>query len=224
MGRRLVVVGTGTEVGKTHVAVALAALLRARGETVAALKPVETGVLPGSRGADASRLAEASEFHVKHPCYEFEPPVSPHLAARQCGRTVELKTISEWVRDHDRPWQIVETAGGLLSPLSETVTNLDLVLSLEPWRMILVASNRLGVLHDVAVCCALLRDRHPQLEKRTHIALSAPAVPDGSTASNAAELAAVGISDRVVGFPREASFHDASAAAAARLLEAMPVS
>ena len=56
---RLGVTGTDTGVGKTVVTVALVALLRRRGLRVAAMKPVETGVLPGV-ATDAARLRAAA--------------------------------------------------------------------------------------------------------------------------------------------------------------------
>ena len=46
----LVVSGTGTEVGKTVVTAAVAALALARGGRVAVVKPAQTGEPPGSTG------------------------------------------------------------------------------------------------------------------------------------------------------------------------------
>jgi dethiobiotin synthetase len=55
--RGVFVSGTGTGVGKTAVAAALARALVARGERVAAIKPIETGV--DGAAADAVALSEA---------------------------------------------------------------------------------------------------------------------------------------------------------------------
>lgn len=219
MAGRLVFVGTGTDVGKTHVAVAVAVLLRRRGEGVAALKPVETGVREAA--PDATRLAEAAGFHVKHPCYGFEPPISPHLAARQAGQSIDLDLLADWVDRYRARWQLVETAGGLLSPLSDCHTNLDLAVRLAPWRLVLVAPNRIGVLHDVTACLVALEARQPRLRERTRVALSAPDAPDASSATNRAELERLGLSLPTIEFPRRP--HDASASreAAARLLDSL---
>ena len=50
---------------------------------------------------------------------------------------------------------MVETAGGLCSPLKvaqgKALTNLDLLRDLDPGVWVLVAADRLGVLHDVEV-------------------------------------------------------------------------
>ncbi len=71
----VVVVGTGTDVGKTHVATAVLRAWGVHAKTIG-YKPVETGVGPSGVGEDARSLAEASTFHVKHPplVYRFAPP------------------------------------------------------------------------------------------------------------------------------------------------------
>jgi dethiobiotin synthetase len=53
-GVRIVVVGTGTEVGKTHVTTALVRAAVRAGLQAVGLKPVESGV--GTGASDASRL------------------------------------------------------------------------------------------------------------------------------------------------------------------------
>jgi dethiobiotin synthetase len=87
-------------------------------------------------------------------------------------------------------WSIVETAGGVFSPLSETATNLDLALALEPATWVLVAADALGVLHDVSATLQAMRARNRAPD---HLVLCAARAPDASTGSNATELAALGI-------------------------------
>jgi dethiobiotin synthetase len=119
---RIVLVGTGTEIGKTHTAVALVQALARGGHAVAALKPVESGV--GTGVSDADRLAAAGTFHVKHPPpYALAAPLSPHLAAQGEGLVIQLAPILAWVDAADAPWVVVETAGALLSPLAPGLTN-----------------------------------------------------------------------------------------------------
>ena len=73
---RIVLVGTGTGIGKTHLGVALVQALAAAGIEVAGLKPVESGV--GTGPSDADLLAGASSFHVKPPRRPTGwPPRSP---------------------------------------------------------------------------------------------------------------------------------------------------
>ena len=81
----IAVAGTGTGVGKTRLAAALVRALAARGPVVG-WKPVESGVV-GERGDDEAALAEASSVHV--PSIRLRAPLSPHLAARMEGVTLD---------------------------------------------------------------------------------------------------------------------------------------
>jgi dethiobiotin synthetase len=146
----VVVAGTGTEIGKTHFSVALLTALAAKGCRAAGIKPVETG-LAGPGTTDAQRLADASTFHVKHRGYTFGEAISPHLAARHEAIGIDISDIAmgiSQVRDQVDVL-LVELAGGLFTPLSETEVNADLARALAPALLVLVAPDRVGVLHDV---------------------------------------------------------------------------
>ncbi len=214
MKHRVIICGTGTEVGKTHIACALIAHLTATNETVTGLKPIESGV-DGSTEPDSSHLASHAGHEDLGAYFSFRDPVSPHLAARREARPIELAPIRRWITDHDTPWQIVETAGGLLSPLSPELTNLDLALALSPSSIVLCAPDRLGVLHDVSA--ALLALRQANLAARTAVALSAPLAPDDSTGTNATELHTLRRADRPTFFPRKPVPHPDTKHAAATL-------
>ena len=108
---RFLVLGTGTEIGKTFVTALLARTLRQRcpGHPVSALKPIETGLPPSPSGqpapqSDAALLEAASSDHPlprPHPLYAFEPPISPHLAAERAGRDISLDAITAWTSQHE---------------------------------------------------------------------------------------------------------------------------
>jgi dethiobiotin synthase len=211
--RPWVVLGTGTGVGKTFVSRALVGALAASGRPVAGLKPIETGLrdaLP--RTSDAERLAAVS-FHVKlpspHPLYGYPDPVAPSRAARAAADTIDLARIAAWARTAatldaaaptgGAPALVVETAGGVFSPLSATATNLDLARELEPATWLLVAPDRLGVLHDVTSCLHAMSTlgRRPDW-----LILSAPADADPSTGTNAQELALLPGCPPIIELPR----------------------
>jgi dethiobiotin synthetase len=80
----LIVSGTDTGVGKTVVTAAVAALAAARGATVAAVKPVQTGTAPDESGdLDTVRaLAGVGDLHE----YARYPIRSPAAAARHAHR------------------------------------------------------------------------------------------------------------------------------------------
>ncbi len=191
MSRPLVVVtGTGTEIGKTVVARGLVAAWAARGGAIAGLKPIESGQTPGGElGGDAGALGRVSTFHVTRfpPPYLLMDPVSPHLAARREGRTIDPRVVSSWVADirARADGVVVELPGGLFSPLTDHLTNADLVTRLAPTRVLLVAPDRLGVIHDVVATVRAARATGISIDG---LVLSTPATPDASTGTNAAEL------------------------------------
>jgi dethiobiotin synthetase len=188
---RIVVLGTGTNVGKTYVTACLARGLREHG-SVLALKPIESGVPAGVSG-DAGTIADAAGHAASLSSWRFARPVSPHLAAREQGAAIDIARVASWVAEQEAKARaqvsIVETAGGAFSPLGVGVTNVELARALEPAVWLLVAPDALGVLHDVAATLRAL-PRAPDA-----VLLSMARLPDESTGTNAAELSGLGISE-----------------------------
>jgi dethiobiotin synthetase len=90
--RGVFVTGTDTGVGKTVLAAALAAALRADGVDVAAFKPAVTGIdePQDGRPADDDLLAAAAGRPAAEVTpHRFGPAVSPHLAAELAGTALE---------------------------------------------------------------------------------------------------------------------------------------
>lgn len=149
------VTGTDTGVGKTTVACAMAAALRARGMRVGVAKPFETGCAPGPDGtllpADAQRLrffaecAEPLDVICPYRCVE---PLAPAVALEREGRRVDFAALRALVAGiaarHDVT--LVEGAGGLLVPIEGATTFCDLALE---WGLplVVVVGNRLGALN-----------------------------------------------------------------------------
>lgn len=193
---RIVLVGTGTSVGKTWVAIELLRELARRSIRATGLKPVESGVTDGT-ATDADQLARFSAIAPATPPYRLVEPISPHLAARRAGVTIELDKALTYVRSHESSSSdaapavvLVETAGGLFSPLNESATCFELARALDPAQWVLVAADALGVIHDTTatLLAARARGRVPDA-----VVLSAARPPDASTGSNAAELARLAI-------------------------------
>lgn len=221
MGGRLVVVsGTGTGIGKTHVCEALLLASAAFAGRVAGVKPVETGLVEGGL-SDALRLARASSFHVKHAGYRFADPVSPHVAARDVGDPIVVDRIVAQLAQlrTEVDLLIVELAGGLFTPLSETTVNAHLACALTPDSLVIVASDRLGVLHDVLSTTTAARTLSVAASA---VVLNAPEHPDSSTGHNTIELTRLGVVPWVTMCPRapcaDLAFDPAIRALAARLV------
>lgn len=215
----LVVTGVGTGVGKTHLS---EGLLRAAGATrrVVGYKPIESGVEPG-QGTDQDRLDGASTFHVKHPRVELVAPISPHLALRREGRSLDLAPILAHVARlrADADLVVVELAGGAFTPLDDTRTNADLLAAFPDGRRVLVALDRLGVLHEVIATIRALAHEPTPLPIDA-IALHAAVDSDASTGTNADELQRL-LRIPVTPFPRVTPSDFAYSAAALHMLRAL---
>lgn len=158
------VTASGTGVGKTLVMSVLIDQLRARGESVAALKPVVTGfdehdpdpsdsgilLRALGRPIDRSHLDEISPWR-------FEAPLSPDMAAAREGRAVPFDELVEYCSDAAaRGATLIEGIGGVLVPLDETHTVTDWIAVLGA-RALLVTGSYLGAIsHTLTALEALM--------------------------------------------------------------------
>ena len=144
------VTGTDTGAGKTVVAGALAAAVRARGERVAAFKPVVTGLDEpgGAWPPDHELLATAAAVRSQDvTSATFGPAVSPHLAAELAGVTLDLGTLVAAARAATAGADVVvvEGVGGLLVPFGDfNVRDLAVALGLP---IVIAARPGLGTIN-----------------------------------------------------------------------------
>ncbi len=140
------ITGTDTAVGKTIVATALVSALRARKIDVGIMKPVSAG---GREDAVDLLLASglSDDLETINPVALAEP-LSPNLAAERSGTTIDITHILDVYErlseKHD--WMIVEGAGGLLVPLSDSYSVADLAREIG-LPLIIVARAALGTIN-----------------------------------------------------------------------------
>jgi dethiobiotin synthetase len=160
----LFVTGTGTDIGKTYVSCALIRALKAKGAVVDAFKPVVSGFDPkDAAGSDPARLAAAlgapgDVFRIAP--RRYRAPLSPNIAARLEGQTLALDDMvidavarAAEIRDG---LLLVEGAGGVMSPLTDGETNLDMAAALGA-PALLVAGSYLGTISHVLTALVALR-------------------------------------------------------------------
>jgi dethiobiotin synthase len=166
----LFVTGTGTDVGKTLLVAGVMRWFQNRDINAMVMKPVQTGA---ERDAEGRRVAPDMEFvlqaarlRVETPTrerivpYLFDPACSPHLAARLADCPIRLEKIlacAQWLAErYDR--LVVEGAGGLMAPLGDAGTMLDLMVALE-LPVLLVGHSGLGTINHVLLSLDALRKR-----------------------------------------------------------------
>ena len=169
--RPFFVTATGTEVGKTYVTCGLIRALRRRNVPVTAFKPVISGFDP--RHAEDSdtgqllhalgRTINAQNIEEMSP-WRFQAALSPDMAAEREDRPINIDALAATCAAAARPDRItfIEGAGGLMSPLAQRFTNLDLATAIDA-HVLLVAGTYLGTIsHTLTACEALkVRGRDP---------------------------------------------------------------
>jgi dethiobiotin synthetase len=161
----IAVTGTDTEVGKTVVTAALAAVQLSLGRSVAVVKPAQTGIGPEGDGdlAEVRRLAgEVSTYEG----VRLADPLAPDTAARLAGTElpgldVQRELVKRVAGEHDVT--LVEGSGGVLVSLGEHWNLIDLVASVrnagQPVDFVVVARAGLGTLNHAALTVNAIQAR-----------------------------------------------------------------
>ncbi len=159
----LAVFGKDTGVGKTVASAVILARYGRPGSPIAYWKPVATG---GRRGSDSSFIRDrrGGRATVLAEAYLFDPPLTPHLAARRAG--VTIRGLRGAWRRHEAGTGgalVVEGVGGVLVPLGEHGgwTLADLAgLRRRQTAVVLVARTALGTINHTRLSLEALEKRH----------------------------------------------------------------
>jgi dethiobiotin synthetase len=154
---KLFVTGTDTGVGKTVVSAALTLGLDGY-----YWKPVQAGTEPMTDTAQVRAWTGLPPDRFIPESYVLREPMSPHAAAQLEGTRIDPERILGARLPSDRP-VVIEGAGGVLVPLTETAFVVDLMAGLEA-RVVLVARSGLGTInHTLLSLAELVRRSVPVL-------------------------------------------------------------
>ena len=151
------VTGTDTGAGKTLLTALLLYQLRANGCHALAMKPFCSGGQADVRLLQSLQRGELTDEEV-NPFY-FPEPIAPLVSLQKSGRKIGLREVIQRIRNVARRCDtlIVEGSGGLLVPLAENVTVLNLVAKLKP-KVIVAGRNRLGIINHTLLTVNALKD------------------------------------------------------------------
>jgi dethiobiotin synthetase len=159
--RGVFVTGTGTEVGKTVVAAALAQTAHAAGARVAVFKPAVSGLDEYPLRPEVWDCAAELPDHVllrlasgsaqgddEIAPYRYGPAVSPHLAAELAGDPIDPDLLrgAALAATEGSDLLICEGVGGFLVPLTPDYLVRDLARDLG-MPVLIVASSGLGTIN-----------------------------------------------------------------------------
>ena len=190
--RGLFVTGTGTEVGKTVVAAAIARTAAATGGRVTVFKPAVSGLADGDEPDHAllRRAAGSSQSDEEIAPYRYDPPVSPHLAAELVGEEIEPARLLAAAGNaaDDADLLVCEGVGGFLVPLTRTYLVRDLARELA-LPVVIAASPGLGTINHTLLTVEAVRATG--LDIAAVVLTPWPAEPSPMEKDNRATIAAL---------------------------------
>lgn len=183
------VTGTGTGIGKTFVTTALCQQLKEQRKHVFAIKPVITGWTDNIATNDTLLILESlsltpTKENIKAVSpWQFTAPLAANLAAKKEGRAIIYEDVLNFcqaslhrhIRNTD-DYLLIEGAGGIMSPLTDDKTFLDLMIDLNV-PVILVCGSYLGSISHTLTAVKVLEHHNVPIK---HIIISES---DGSNTS-----------------------------------------
>lgn len=147
----IIIAGIHTGIGKT---ICSAVICQALGYDY--WKPVQAGDLDNSDSIFIQRNITNSTCKIHPERYRLQTPMSPHKAAEIDGVQI---TKNDFILPTSTNPMVVETAGGIMSPLADNLLNIDLMEHLQ-LPVILVSNNYLGSINHTLLTVAALKQRN----------------------------------------------------------------
>jgi dethiobiotin synthetase len=161
------ITATGPDVGKTFVVASLIEHLRQIGHYVDAIMPVVTGYEPAQAAASdpgalvaALGLPFSPESIERISPWRFRAALSPDLAAELEGRSIDVDAVVDYCKaavDDRRDVLLIEGVGGIMVPLDEHRTILDVMMALRLPLILVTGSYRGTISHTLTALDSLLR-------------------------------------------------------------------
>ena len=143
------ITGISTDVGKTIVSAIVTEALEAD-----YWKPVQAGDIDNTDTHKVERLVSNNKSKFFPSTYVLNTPMSPHAAAEIDGIEIDIKKLKPPKTNSDL---VIEGAGGLLVPLNNTQTILDII---KPNYMVIVVSRHyLGSINHTLLTVKTLQQK-----------------------------------------------------------------
>jgi dethiobiotin synthetase len=194
MGKTLFITGTGTDVGKTALSLALVLWAGSRGLRTAYLKPIQCGAFPFGEppkvGGDADWIRHLAGGNVSvHVTYRLRLAASPHLAAEREGLRLDPSRIGSDIESlagsHDL--LLVEGAGGAAVPFDRKGATLAALAARMGIPSLIACAPGLGTLHHTLATVAYLQSLKAPMAGFAFCHRSSPEPTAHSTAHSAGD-------------------------------------
>jgi dethiobiotin synthetase len=147
--KKYFITGISTEVGKTIASAIITEALEAD-----YWKPIQAGELEDSDSHKIKQLISNSNTVIHPNSYALKTPMSPHAAAEIDEITIELSKVTEPKTQRNL---VIEGAGGLLVPLNNSETILDIIKP--EYKVIVVSRHYLGSINHTLLTVNLLKEK-----------------------------------------------------------------
>lgn len=167
--KKIFIIGTDTEVGKTYVSTNLINAYESQNIKSLCLKPVASGK------SKKSDLCEDVESIIRAYKYKFSPheinqisfkeAIAPHIAAARSNTNISLENLESFIKSKytkDLEMLLVEGAGGLLTPYSNQITQFDLIKAIKI-PVLLVSSIKVGCINHTLLTMNELKRHNVKL-------------------------------------------------------------
>ena len=147
--KEIFITGIGTEVGKTVASAIVVEALKAD-----YWKPIQAGELDYSDSHKIKEFISNNDSKIFENSYALQTPMSPHAAAEIDEITIDLTKI---IKPETENHLVIEGAGGLLVPLNDSDTILDIIKS--DYKVIVVSRHYLGSINHTLLSIEMLKQR-----------------------------------------------------------------
>ncbi len=147
--KKYFVTGISTEVGKTIASAIVTEALQAD-----YWKPIQAGELDNCDTNKTTKLVSNKQSNFHRNSYALHTPMSPHAAAEIDGIEIDLSKIKEPKTKNNL---VIEGAGGLLVPVNNTETILDIIKP--DYKVIVVSRHYLGSINHTLLTLKLLQEK-----------------------------------------------------------------
>lgn len=166
------VAGIGTDIGKTFLVENLCRIL----PNAMAIKPIASGFLDGDKNSDSAKILSAlgkknslENINAITP-WRFFDGLSPHFAAEISGAKIDFAEVTNFCQQkileakNSDQFLFIEAAGGVMTPINNEKTFLDLAAELKI-PLLLVSANYLGAISHTLCAVQALKARRVEVAK-----------------------------------------------------------
>jgi dethiobiotin synthetase len=171
MEKGVFVTGSNTGVGKTVIAGAIAAAIKAQGLDVGVMKPVASGAkkiegeLVSEDAVYLKKIIDSTDDDDLVNPVRLEPSIAPTMAASKSGVPIDIdkiwKAYEALTNKHD--FVVVEGIGGLMVPIDDTLFVADLVSKMD-LALVIVSSDYLGAINHTLLTVEYARSRNIRIK------------------------------------------------------------